>query len=151
MRFRALPGGAQQVRRPLLSRGHSVHHLRPRGRVSVSLGGFAREAGNVRILVDDGVSRGADDRVHLRVAKRGARMGVNQAPEQLAPLAAGAQQDAILRRTGEEGPGKGFAVAQLRKLGDWARSGSLWPMTFGLACCAVEMMHTGASRYDLDR
>lgn len=30
-------------------------------------------------------------------------------------------------------------------------SGSMWPLTFGLACCAVEMMHTAASRYDLDR
>jgi len=33
----------------------------------------------------------------------------------------------------------------------WSRNGSMWPMTFGLACCAVEMMHAGAARYDLDR
>ena len=55
-----------------------------------------------------------------------------------------------------EGPGDGlvekrFLVTRLDKIITWARSGSLWPMTFGLACCAVEMMHTGASRYDLDR
>ncbi len=46
---------------------------------------------------------------------------------------------------------KGFLITQLDKLAAWAQSGSLWPMTFGLACCAVEMMHTAASRYDLDR
>ncbi len=46
---------------------------------------------------------------------------------------------------------KGFVVTQLDKLVRWGRSGSLWPMTFGLACCAVEMMQTAASRYDLDR
>ncbi|MEO8494383.1 MAG: NADH-quinone oxidoreductase subunit B family protein [Planctomycetota bacterium] len=34
---------------------------------------------------------------------------------------------------------------------NWARQSSVWPMTFGLACCAIEMMATGASRYDLDR
>jgi NADH-quinone oxidoreductase subunit B len=34
---------------------------------------------------------------------------------------------------------------------NWARQASIWPMTFGLACCAIEMMATGASRYDMDR
>ncbi len=34
---------------------------------------------------------------------------------------------------------------------NWARQSSVWPMTFGLACCAIEMMATGASRFDLDR
>ncbi len=46
---------------------------------------------------------------------------------------------------------QGFAVTTVDKVMNWARTGSLWPMTFGLACCAVEMMHAGASRYDLDR
>lgn len=46
---------------------------------------------------------------------------------------------------------RGFLVTKLDELVGWARSGSLWPMTFGLACCAVEMMHAAASRYDLDR
>ena len=46
---------------------------------------------------------------------------------------------------------KGFLLSNVDKVVNWARTGSLWPMSFGLACCAVEMMHTGASRYDLDR
>ena len=66
-------------------------------------------------------------------------------------LPAGAQQDALLRTVTDEIQDKGFVVAQLDKVVAWARSGSLWPMTFGLACCAVEMMHTACSRYDLDR
>ena len=45
----------------------------------------------------------------------------------------------------------GFITTTVDQVLDWARTGSLWPMTFGLACCAVEMMHAGASRYDLDR
>lgn len=45
----------------------------------------------------------------------------------------------------------GFVMTTVEDVVNWARAGSLWPMTFGLACCAVEMMHSAASRYDLDR
>ncbi len=45
----------------------------------------------------------------------------------------------------------GFVVTSLDTAIDWARSSSLWPMTFGLACCAIEMMAVGGPRYDIDR
>ncbi|KAJ1510816.1 NADH dehydrogenase Fe-S protein subunit 7 ndufs7 [Coelomomyces lativittatus] len=44
-----------------------------------------------------------------------------------------------------------FVVSTADQIINWAQKGSLWPMTFGLACCAVEMMHMAASRYDQDR
>jgi len=46
---------------------------------------------------------------------------------------------------------QGFVTTSVDKLINWARTGSMWPVTFGLACCAVEMMHTGSSRFDLER
>lgn len=42
-------------------------------------------------------------------------------------------------------------LTTLEELKGWARSNSLWPLTFGLACCAIEMMGVGSSHYDLDR
>ncbi|PBP18621.1 hypothetical protein BUE80_DR010605 [Diplocarpon rosae] len=44
-----------------------------------------------------------------------------------------------------------YALTTLDQITNWARQGSLWPMTFGLACCAVEMMHLSTPRYDQDR
>jgi NADH-quinone oxidoreductase subunit B len=46
---------------------------------------------------------------------------------------------------------KGFMVTTAEDLFTWARTGSLWWMTFGLACCAVEMIHVNMPRYDLER
>lgn len=47
--------------------------------------------------------------------------------------------------------GQGYLVTSLGRMVKWARGGSLWPMSFGLACCAIEMMQCAAARYDLDR
>lgn len=44
-----------------------------------------------------------------------------------------------------------YVLSTMDKIVNWAHQGSFWPMTFGLACCAVEMMHMAAARYDQDR
>lgn len=44
-----------------------------------------------------------------------------------------------------------YALARVDDLLNFGRRGSIWPATFGLACCAVEMMHIAAPRYDMDR
>lgn len=50
-----------------------------------------------------------------------------------------------------EPSGTGILLGTLEKFVDWGRRSSLWPVTFGLACCAIEMMAAGASRFDLSR
>jgi len=60
-------------------------------------------------------------------------------------------KDNSIHSINKELSGNGYILSSLDKLVLWAQSNSLWPMTFGLACCAVEMMHTASSRYDLDR
>ena len=61
----------------------------------------------------------------------------------------GVKRDEVpLTPSGEK---SGAPGVMLTRLADWGRSQSLWPMTFGLACCAIEMMATSASRFDLAR
>jgi len=73
-------------------------------------------------------------------------MGMNN-PVPLGPV------DDILRPNADQNPllDRGMVTTSLDALINWARTGSMWPVTFGLACCAVEMMQAGAARYDLDQ
>jgi len=48
-------------------------------------------------------------------------------------------------------PGGGLVLTTIEGALNWGRASSLWPLTFGLACCAIEMMAAFASRFDLDR
>src|SRR3546814_1400137 len=98
----------------------------------------------------------ADARLYLRLEEGSPGMGVIQSIQKAAdfvsnPLPEGRVDD-ILRPEGDNPlTERGFVTTSSDVLLNWARTGSMWPMTFGLACCAVEMMHAGASRLDLDR
>jgi NADH-quinone oxidoreductase subunit B len=67
------------------------------------------------------------------------------------PVMPASKQDVVPAAISKHLDEKGFLLTSADKLFDWARTGSMWPMTFGLACCAVEMIHSYMSRYDLDR
>lgn len=62
-----------------------------------------------------------------------------------------AQAQETARKLGETVQDRGFLLTKYEDLMAWARTGSMWPMTFGLACCGIEMIHAYMSRYDLDR
>jgi NADH-quinone oxidoreductase subunit B len=64
---------------------------------------------------------------------------------------AGPDKEVAARQLNAELQDKGFLLTSTDDIINWARTGSLHWMTFGLACCAVEMMHTSMPRYDLER
>ncbi|MEZ5888783.1 MAG: NADH-quinone oxidoreductase subunit B [Rhodoplanes sp.] len=87
-------------------------------------------------------------------------MGLNERA-QAAPAATGVLDPRTGRPVGENDPffrgvtdelaDKGFLVTATDELITWARTGSLMWMQFGLACCAIEMIHAAMPRYDLER
>ena len=88
---------------------------------------------------------------YLRMAQRSFGMGVIE-PQDIKQNALQVDpREDLMKKVASELHNKGFVISSVDNLVNWARSGSLWPMTFGLACCAIEMMHAYVSRYDLDR
>src|SRR3954463_5023557 len=167
MRFQCIRRCPNEIRRPVLPGGHSVHYLRSRGRVFIPVGSGLRETGRDRLLVDGGFPCCPHCRLRLRMEERRARMGLSPTALKpgmrpaVAPAAAGILDPSTGKPVGANDPyflevnhelsDKGFFVAAADDLITWARTGSLMWMTFGLACCAVEMMQMSMPRYDAER
>ncbi|NKD76512.1 NADH-quinone oxidoreductase subunit B [Haematospirillum sp. H1815] len=83
--------------------------------------------------------------------ERGSRMGVSGQSGAGVPVTPSGQGESFVQTVNDALQERGFLLSSVDSLVNWARTGSLWPMTFGLACCAVEMIHAYMPRYDLDR
>src|SRR5580658_1705465 len=160
MRFRSVRRRAHALRRAFLPRLALVHHLRSRSCFPLSLGDRVARHRLTRLLVHDDLPGGADDRLCVRMEQGSAGMGLT-AGAIAAPGATGLLDPATGRPLGAGGPhfgaisdelaDRGFLVTTTDDLIQWARTGSLMWMTFGLACCAIEMMQLSMPRFDVER
>ena len=66
-------------------------------------------------------------------------------------IVAPAPQDFGTAETQGKSGSLGIALARLEDLVNWGRTGSVWPLTFGLACCAIEQISAGMARFDIAR
>src|SRR5262249_48661670 len=132
------------------------HRLRHRDRVPVSARGDPPPARVVRVLRAPLLHRDPRHRLRLRLAERRARVALEEG-DRLRDF--GIQSERVLWP--EKGPGvfaqevaameRSVGLTQLEKAVAWAQTKSMWPDTFGLACCAIEMMSIVSSRYDIAR
>src|SRR5690606_744780 len=114
------------------------NHLHPAVGHRVPRPGHGRAGG------DGNLRRPAAARLHLRVEEGSPGMGVTRAISKVSDFASNplpeGRVDDILRPEGDNPLlERGFLTTNTDTLLNWARTGSMWPVTFGLACCAVEM------------
>ena len=128
-------------RRPVpgqvLPDGDALHRLRHRDRLPLPVGGHQRPA-----RASSGWSRWSSS--SPRCSSPTPTCGV-------AAGSSGTEQGTGADMGLEEKLPSGVLLTTVEKLVNWTRKSSLWPATFGLACCAIEMMASGAGRYDLAR
>src|SRR5205085_2485497 len=137
----------------LLLDGDALHRLRHRDRLPVSARGHPALPRLVRIHRVPVLRRHPRRRVRVRVAEGRARVAIERLRDH------GLQSERLLMPT--KGPGvfenevaameQAVGLTTLEKAVAWAQTKSMWPDTFGLACCAIEMMSIVSSRYDIAR
>src|SRR5581483_2931171 len=127
--------GRRRARPPVgevLPRRDDLPAVRHRGRLSLSVGDGAARPRVERLRASAPVHAPAAGRLCLRLAQRRARLGRRE-------TVMGLESEIPVLTTTVE------------KMVQWARRSSIWPVTFGLACCAIEMMAMSCSRYDVAR
>src|SRR5262245_59922745 len=160
------------VPRRFLSRRARLHHLCRARRVPLSVGARAAHAWRPRDSRHGSVPRDPRSRMGLRVSRAHPRMALEPpVPIVPAPIRRSfkdLQEWEALHKTRPEGdkhsplftsiteginsfPGGFVVTTAADAFLNWARKSSVWPVTFGLACCAIEMMATFASRFDVER
>ena len=93
----------------------------------------------------------ATEVVPVAVPSLGSQTGLHQTGLQTGVNRAGGDNEVATAELNRQLQDRGFLVTSTADIINWARTGSLHWMTFGLACCAVEMMHASMPRYDLER
>src|SRR5918995_7158151 len=139
----------------LLPDGDALHRLRHRDRVPLPARGHPPSAGLVRFPRVSVLHRDPCRRLRLRLAEGRARVAIEKGRLRNYGL----QSERVLWPT--KGPGvfeqevaameRAVGLTTLEKAVAWAQTKSMWPDTFGLACCAIEMMSIVSSRYDIAR
>src|SRR5580658_1676368 len=124
MRSRTDLSGRRAVPGAVLFDCDAVRRLRRRSGLVLSLGRANARAARLRPARDGRLHRGARHRLRLRLEEGRLRMAVS--------------------------PGH-FMLARLDDVARWAQSSSVWPLTMGLACCAIEMMTVTSAEYDIAR
>src|SRR5581483_2429323 len=155
VRVRRLAGAAAAaaLHRQLLPDGDALHPLRHRDRLPLPAGRDPPPARVVRVLRVPRVPRHPLRRLRLHLAEGGAGVALEKPLRQLGlhserllmPTKASRFEDEVADLEQKVG------LTTLAKAVAWAQTNSMWPDTFGLACCAIEMMSIVSSRYDIAR
>src|SRR4030042_5524827 len=111
----------------VLHHRYALPRLRFGGGLSLPLGNSLSKTRGIWFCGDDDLCLHPPYRFHLCLERRSPRMGI------------------------ETKLGDNIVTASLSKLVNWARKNSIWPVPFGLACCALEMMVTSSASYDIAR